>query len=376
MKTIIMFLLGLAAVSFAAMGCEPYFDELIDVVGAGDADGDTDGDTDADADIPDPPANVLLDCESNIAHTCAAVIEAGNGEDCIADFGWEDSNLGFTNQAGFKDNYNLGYVGFYGYNDVTPGAVQIPTPNYFAAEPSAEIESCDTNNDSALHFYASGFSGWGAGVGLDWGGEENPDCAVDGALDCLQLRIDDDHTPLAVAEASDVCQTNGAVDEAKINCFKYGKNINAPKDLSEYAGIGFWILATESNFKDKLKVAFPIPLSMRFYGEYYAEELGYGDVHCDEDDGLDGTKCYNDYALTIDLPVAGDSDVNRWIYHEVLFGEIATSTIFGVQPADDVGASYVNFPKTQSMGIKFQADTWQALMADTDFYIDDVTLLR
>lgn len=370
MKTIHLLLVGLLAMTGFALtsGCG----DTIDETPGGDADGDADGDTDGDSDTDFEPD--LSNCEDG--PTCASVAEAGREADCIADFGWEDPNLGFTNQAGYPDNYNIGYVGFYGYNDVTEGAVQIPKPNYFASEPSAEITSCDPNNESALHFYATGFEGWGAGVGLDWGGPENPDCAVEGALDCLQLRIDDDHTPLAIAEADEACQTDGEVDEQKINCFKYGKNINEPKDLTGYAGIGFWTLATNKNLKDKLKVAFPIPLSMRFYSEYYGEELGYGGVYCDEDDGRDGTKCYNDYTTTVDLPITGDDDVNTWIYHEILFGNVEYSTIFGVQPGEDVDPSYENFPKTQSMGIKFQVDTWQALMPDADFYIDDVTLLK
>lgn len=369
MQTIKLILIGLAAMGLTvATGCGDTIEGGPDTGGDGDSDADADGDTDF---APD-----TSNCAADIAHTCAALIEAGNGADCIADFGWDDPTLGYTNQAGYLDNYDLGYVGFYGYNDVTAGATQIPKPNYFSSEPSGEIKSCDTNNDSALHFYATGFGGWGAGVGLDWGGPENPDCAADGALDCLQLRIDDDHTPLAIAEADEACQTNGAVDEAKINCFKYGKNINEPKSLEGYAGIGFWTLATDNNQKDALKVAFPIPLSMRFYSEYYGDELGYGGVYCDEDDGVDGTKCYNDYTTTVPLPITGDDDVNTWIYHEVLFGEIETSTIFGIQPADDVDASYANFPKAQSMGIKFQVDTWQAPMPDADFYIDDVILLK
>ena len=92
---------------------------------------------------------------------------------------------------------------------------------------------------------------------------------------------------------------------------------------------------------------------------------------------MESKKCYNDYTATVDLPTAvNDADLNKWVYHKVLFADIAYSTMFGVDPVKEIGDSYQNFPKDQSMGIKFQVDTWTKLMPDADFYIDDVTLLK
>jgi len=367
MKTIKLCLIGLAvlALGFSA-GCGETVDEGPDTGG----DGDSDSDADADGGTPGEPD--LSDCDST--KTCAGL---ATPSDCIADFGYVNEKGVTTNQAGYKDDYNLGYVGFYGYNDVTEGATQLPVPNYFSSEPAEEIKSCDANNDYALHFYVEGFDGWGAGVGMDWGGDENADCEVDGALDCLQLRIDNDHTALSTAEGAAACQNDdGSVNEAKINCFKYGKYLNAPKNLSDYKALGFWTLTTDSNENDTLKVTFPIPASMRFYGEYYNDTFNYDGKACSEDDEPSTNDCYNDYYATVSLPTSGEDDINKWVYHEISFNDLKLNS-FGLQLADETvfGPSYTHFQPTQSMGLKFQVDTWQAPIATADFYLDDVTLI-
>jgi hypothetical protein len=339
--------------------------EIIGDTSDGDTDGDTDGDADGDTDS-DADSDINLD-DCDAAKTCAGKIAAGNPEECIADFG-----LG-TNQAGYPPDGYSTYVGLYAYNDLT--STMLPVPNYFASEPAEEITSCDTGNNFALHFVADAFTGWGAGVGMNWGGPANANCKDPDP--CLQLRIDDDHYTLADAQAD----TTACPDEAAIDCFKYGKNVYEAKDLSAYAGIGFWTLSSPTNTTGTLKVTFPIPATMRFYSEKYDSTFGYGGVTCDEEDDDAGNNCYNDYYTTVSLAIAptnptAEDKTNKWIYQEILFDDIAYNPWWGLQ-LEDIAASYAAFPKTQSMGIKFQIDaSAEANMTYTDFYIDDITLIK
>lgn len=381
MKATKLFLIGLLALPLSAFvaGCgdddDPPETKDSDTQDSetesegGDPDGGT-GDTDVEIDISE--------CAEEPDNTCAAKIEAGYGEDCVADFGYK------TTQAGYKDNYDLGYVGFYGYNDVTDGATMTPKPNYNGSEAAEKIVSCDINNDYALHFVAEGYSGWGAGVGLNWGGPNNDNCDVEGASDCLQLRIDDDHYALADAVADETA-CGGENADAKIHCFKYGKNVHEPKDLSAdpgYVGIGFWLLSTDKNESAALKVTFPIPATMRFYGELYDDEFGYEGKGCDEDDddADNANGCFNDFYTTVALEVAplnpsAEDNTNKWIYHEVLFDDLAISQWFGLDLGKHLGME--SFPREQSMGIKFQVDANSSSpISRADFYIDDVILLR
>jgi len=279
-------------------------------------------------------------------------------KDCVADFG-----LG-TNQAGYPPNGYERYVGLYAYNDHEVGSSMVPKPNPDNSEPAVKTLTCDDdNNEFALYMKAEGFTNWGAGVGIDWGGDPNPDCDEPGALDCLQIGIDNDKFLLADAEKDERCQNaDGTVSEKKISCLTKGKVIKEPKDLTAYAGIGFWILTTEENEASSMKISFPIPDTTRFYGA------------CSDDDGLDSTKCFNDYATTVNL---AKKDAGKWVYKEVLFSDTSWSIYWGLQ-LDKLDYEAYKFPKDKSMGIKFQVDSVQAdgSFPKTEFYMDDITLIK
>jgi hypothetical protein len=281
----------------------------------------------------------------------------------VADFESFDG----TNQAGspaIQAALGYDYVGFYAYNDGSAGSVMIPAINNDGVGDAKKIESCSdlgAEND-AMYFSATGFVGWGAGLGLDWGGPHNTNCDVAGALDCLQIGIDDTKFALATAEADQRCQDgSGNVDNTKIDCLMKGKVLKQPMDVSAYKGIGFWIMAGPNNQATEMKVTFPIPATVRFYG---------GATGCSDDDTVDTNDCFNDYNKKIKLP----KDPNKWEYYQILFDEITWDTTWGLQ-LNTLG--YDKFPKNESIGLKFQIDSpYNAETFDaTELYIDDVTLI-
>jgi hypothetical protein len=243
-------------------------------------------------------------------------------------------------------------VGFYGYTDGSEDGVLVPVPSS-DSEPAAAMRSCDPHNDYALHLRAEGFVNWGAGVGMEWGGPPNPSCEAPGALDCLQIGVDDMSFSLADAEEDPRCDT-----EEKLECLMYGKNLLEPRDLGEYEGIGFWVLATEDNEASSIHVNFPIPDTMRFYGE------------CSEEDGDPNTACFNDYYTTVSLSA---SDVNKWVFKTVMFYDLAISPYWGLQLGNPD-----TFPTNLSMGIMLQIDVDFATgsIPYTDLYFDDLILMK
>lgn len=317
-----------------AVGCG---DGAVDVPGtitADDTDDPVETDTDLETDDPEAPKPQLDDCDAE--RTCNRLEDPA---DCVANF-----ELG-TTQAGFKDEYDV--IGFYAYNDHSEGSSMVPVPNPNDSEPAETLESCDSEIDSVIHVKGSGFVDWGAGVGMDWGGPLNPACDADGALDCLQIGIDDANFSLAEAADDPACDT-----EEKLTCLTKGKNIKETKDLSEYRGIGFWVLRNDEASASVIKVAFPIPDTVRFYGE------------CSEDDGEPSTNCFNDFAATIRLL---SDELGKWVWKEVLFKDLKINEFWGLQLDLDA------FPADESIGIKFQVDADQG---DFDFYLDDLILLR
>jgi hypothetical protein len=301
---------------------------------------DTNQPTDT-ADAPDggrqgPAALTFDNAACDVSLTCGQLADP---RDCVANF-----ELG-TNQAGFNDAYDA--VGFYAYNDHSEGAAMVPQPNPDNAEPAESVESCNPENSWVLHMSGSGFVEWGAGVGMDWGGPLNPSCEVEGALDCLQVGIDDDHFLLADAEANPVCDT-----EEKLDCLTKGKVIVEPRDLSAYKGIGFWVLRPNESAASLVKVGFPIPDTRRFYGL------------CSEDDDDPSTNCFNDFATTVRLL---SDEVGRWVFKEILFEDLKIDKYWGLQ------LDITDFPASQSLGIKFQVDADQG---DFDLYLDDIILLK
>jgi len=354
MKTIKLCLIGLAVLALGfTVGCG----ETTDSPGTG-GDGDADGDGDVDGGDTDSMAEWdLSECDTSLL--CSTLADPS---DCVADFG-----LG-TNQAGFPPDGYADYVGFYAYNDHTSDSM-VPKPNPDMSEPAEKTTTCDTlspnyANDFALHMTATEYVLWGAGVGMDWGGPSNPNCdeaQVPGALDCLQIGIDDDKFKVVDAEADPRCQNaDGTVSEEKMDCLKRGKVIKQPRDLSAYVGIGFWILTTEENEATTVKVSFPIPDTARFYGE------------CTDDDDVSSNDCFNDYYTTVNLSKA---NAGKWVYKTVMFEDISWNIYWGLQ-LDTLG--YGAFPADLSMGVKFQVDTIAAsgTFPKTDFYLDDITLIK
>ncbi len=319
---------------FFAVGCGDGAIEAPDPRTTDEPDDPHEEETDLDPDDPDAPKPSLDDCDVDL--TCNRL---ENPSDCVANF-----ELGST-QAGFQDEYDV--IGFYAYNDHSEGSEMVPVPNPDDSEPAETLESCDPENDSVIHVKGSAFVDWGAGVGMDWGGPLNPACDAEGALDCLQIGIDDANFSLAEAEDNPACDA-----EEKLECLTTGKNIKQTKDLSDYRGIGFWVLRTDDSSASIIKVAFPIPDTVRFYGE------------CSDDDDDSSTNCFNDFASTIRL-LSGE--LGMWVWKEVLFKDLKINEFWGLQLDLD------SFPADQSIGIKFQVDADQG---DFDFYLDDLILLR
>ena len=286
-------------------------------------------------------------------NTCQGKVAVGLNADCIADFG-----LG-TNQAGHpEDGYNT-YIGVYSTRDQTPGGEVQPIPTLDEAASAARISSCDSANDFAVHFTATGFIEWGAGLGIDWGGPPNASCNAEGAMECFQVYVENEKFALADAEADPRCQGTNAA--ARLDCLKRGKVIKQPKDLSAYIGIGFWILATDKNQASTLKVTFPIPETVRFYG---------GERGCSDDDGVPASNCFNDFYTTVSL---NKNDTNKWVYKAVYFDALSWSEWWGLQ-LDTLGIT--SFPPTASIGLKFQVDAVDGMFNSPDFYIDDIIFLR
>lgn len=259
-------------------------------------------------------------------------------DDCIANF-----ELG-TIQAGFEGNY--GAVGFHAYSDGSEYGTMEPVPNFWDAEPAVCMGGCGETDGYVLHMSGEGFTNWGAGVEMYWGGPHNPSCDVDGAMDCLGIAEDDPNFYLEKAAADPRCDT-----EEKLDCLTRGPVLLEPRDLSDYVGIGFWVARTHESSASLIKVLFPIPDTMRFYGA------------CSEDDDDSGTGCFNDFATTLRL---SNAEVGKWVFKYILFEDLAINPYWGLQ------LDIPEFPREESLGIKFQVGQNQIF----DFYIDDIILLR
>jgi hypothetical protein len=263
-------------------------------------------------------------------------------EDCIADF--ENGTL----QAGVNGDYPN--VGFYAYTDGEDGTI-IPAINHDGAEPAEQMASSDPGSEFVMHVKGDGFTRWGAGVGLFWGGPPNPACEAAGALDCLQIGLDDMDFDLSEAENDPRCDT-----EEKLDCLKYGKQLKATRDLSDYRGIGFWLMAGDDNAARTLQIHFPIPDTVRFQGE------------CSDDDRDHANDCYNDFIEVVGLPADA---ANQWTYHEVLLKDSSISPDWGLQTW-----AGKPFPADLSLGIKFQFTNSNGSPQPFDVYFDDIVLLR
>jgi hypothetical protein len=366
----------LAAVAAFALGCDNSDPEGEN--GNNNPDGGPDG---------GGPENIdLSQCETYKDNTCAAVIAAGEPERCIADFGYGTCQAGNPGECDDFCGYDK-FVGIYAYNDKTDGSVQIPEPNFTGSEPAVEIESCDNNNNFSLHFKASSFLVWGSGVGLDWGGplsEWSDDSLHPGVLSCLDITQEDPKYKVEEAMTDSRCARPNDPDEdyAMRMCLMTGKNIKQPRDLSDYLGIGFWVLTTEYHEAGQMKVNFPIPATTRFYGNELLEPI-FNDTTtpkgCSEEEGIDGLQCFNDYFTMVPFDPA---DVNKWVYKEVLFDELTWSRDWGMQlDSPDLGLGYeeYQFPTDESIGLKWQIDysgSDGSKYYGPDFYLDDIILLK
>ncbi len=346
-----LYVLSLAVLVFAlGAGCG---DTIKDPVDSDDTQSSDDGGDVEDSETPEIKVDVSA-CSTNPGTTCKDKIEAKDSLACVAGF-----DLG-TNQAGNED-VGYDYIGLYAYNDGSEGSKMTPEINNEGVGNAVSIPSCSGEKNYALYFKAEGFVDWGAGVGMDWGGPPNSSCDVEGAQECLNIGLEDPKFALSDAEKAEVCMGENA--DKKLDCLKRGKIIKEVKDLSAYRGIGFWIMATEKNMAIAMKVTFPIPASVRFYG---------GETGCSDDDTPTNNDCFNDYFKIISLP----AKANTWEYKEVLFSEIGWSKDWGLQ-LDTLGYEQKNFPAKESMGIKFQIDSPynQETFDFTELYIDDITLL-
>lgn len=118
---------------------------------------------------------VPITSECDKSKTCAGL---EHPEDCIADF-QHGTLQGGSRQTGYET-----YVGFYGFHDYSKSDDElIPKPNQRGSEPAWKVKGCEPNMDDnyVLRMKGTGFSNWGAGIGLDWGsnGELNPDCVYE-----------------------------------------------------------------------------------------------------------------------------------------------------------------------------------------------------
>ena len=167
MKALNIYVCAAGSILLAAVvGCGETVDDLSSVVDSGNI---AAGDAGNKGELPiDKSA-----CSDPDTFTCVALINAGNPDACIADFGFSTNQVGKEMDDGFQAG---DAIGFYGYNDKTDDASMIPAPNDFETEPAGTIESCDPRNDYALHLQLVGFNSWGAGVGMEWGGPGNGNC--------------------------------------------------------------------------------------------------------------------------------------------------------------------------------------------------------
>ena len=364
----------LTAVVALAIGCGNDESDPEDSGPGGD--GDPDG-----GDTVDPD---LSECPKYPDNTCAAVIAAGEPERCVADFNYGSCQAGNSGECADYCGYDK-FVGVYGYNDTTEGASQIPKPNFTGSEAATKIKSCDPVSDDganyALHFEASGFTDWGAGIGMDWGGpftEWCDDTVHPRALECLYITQEDPKYTVEEAMLDERCARPNDPDEdhAMRQCLMWGKNEKRVRDLSAYVGIGFWVLTMDDHEAAQVKVNFPIPATTRFYGN----ELIDGDGCSDDDEPPPGetdpnaNQCFNDYAKYLNF---NPQDRGKWVYKEVLFTQLEWSEDWGLQ-LDDLGYEKFQFPKTESIGLKWQIDRNIAFpeLDYTNFYIDDVILLK
>jgi hypothetical protein len=323
------------------------------------------------SDIECTTANIMETNRSNCDESkiCAALPD-GQDADCIANF-----NLG-TAQAGFRnDPEGYDHVGWYGYNDHTGGTMEPPINNN-ASEPATCVETCDPNNNFALHVFGEGWTGWGAGIGLDWGTTPNPYCddtLHPGGLKCLEVFEEDPNFLITTAEADPRCQNDdGTVSVDKMKCVLYSKNYKEYRDLSDYKGIAFWAMPGP-DFSDVIQIGFGVPETTRFIAdaslpeEYrLTEEEGRTksmtyEGGCSDDDASDTNKCYGDYATTLNM--GGEPGV--WGYYEVLFSELMPLTWGMKLPSD-------TFTSSKSIGIKFQTDK----NITFDYYITDIHFIR
>ena len=334
---------------------------LVLAAGCGD-DGETVGPQDGGPNTGDSTDSIIVDKSmcGTIGTTCKANIEGGTPDNCIADFSWGSNQVGKDPGTGFDQGTT---VGFYGYNDKTPGATMDPVPNNDGAEPAATIDTC--TDKTAMRLMVDGWADWGAGVGMDWGGPKNPNCdeaAHPGVTPCMTIGVDDNKFVLAATLALPVCQGPTPEETAAfVDCLKYGKVYKEMRDLSAYKGIGFWLLAGSDNAAANLKVTFPIPETARFLWERQSTSAADG---CDEDN--DSKKCFNDFATNVQI----DTTPNKWFWHEVLFERLKWSDQWGYELTQ-----HTTFPKERSIGIKFQIDKTGATTPHADLYIDDIVLL-
>ncbi len=354
MKTYKLLVLGLAATGLGfTVGCG----ETVDP--------DVDTETHEKPDSGDSGGNYTIDlseCANYPGTLCKDRMEAGDALGCVAAFDDLQTNQAGNSEMGYSGGMGDPYVGFYAYNDQSTSGVMIPEVDNEGVRAAWPIESCGGGSGNyALYMKAEGWVNWGAGLGMDWGGPNNPSCDEPGAAECLKIGQDNPKFALETAAADPACQ-GGDVD-AKLDCLKRGKVIKEPKDISAYRGIGFWIMKTDANIAGAMKVTFPIPATVRFYG---------GDTGCTDDDGVADHACFNDYFKRVPLP----ADPFKWEYVEILFSEISWDPSWGLQ-LDTLGYKANQFPAEESMGLKFQIDSPynEETFPNTEMYIDDITLL-
>ncbi len=364
MKAFKLCLMVLIAASFAAvLGCD-------DPVTSGPKDAGGDGPEDGGTDEV-----IVLTTECDTDKLCSAL---DNPIDCVADFSYGTNQAGYPGIAGtgvdglyapdsqyYDSDYP--YVGIYSYNDYswqTSDAEMIPVKNNTQSGPAEKLKSCAGDDDWVLHAKGNDlWTDWGVGLALDWSGENNPACyEEDGVTEdaesiaCWEKFLEDDRIKLADIQKLDECDT-----ERKIECATRSKRYKDVRDLSAYKGLGFWILTTPDNAISVIDVHFPIPATTRW------ESAGADGDECDNEDATDSNDCYNDFAANVNL---APDEVNKWVYKEILFKNLAQNPHWGFQ--FDEGTS---FPPTQSIGIKFQFGN-AAGPESFDFYLDDIRLIR
>ena len=360
-------------------------DQLVDIADLLDDNNGTDSDSNSNTGLDTNDAGLdtntwedvdLTECSNYPQNTCSAVIGDGEPERCIADFNYGTTQAGNSGTCTDYCGYDK-FVGVYGYNDNSSGAVQIPPAGLEASEPSVRMPSCDPNDTNyALHFQASGFVDWGAAIALDWGGPLTEWCNEEvhpGVLDCLGVTLEDSLYTIESAMSDVRCQRDNPNEEqAMEQCLMWGKYEKRTRDLSDYIGIGFWVLAMDDHEVTHLKVSFPIPATTRFYGN---ELLPDGEPKGCTDEDLDkANQCFNHYSQYISF---NPNDRGKWVYKEVLFDQLEWSTDWGFQ-LDTLGYIQQQFPANESMGLALQADRDISSheLAYTNFYIDDIILLK